>query len=641
MRRTKFLKKPPCRMPEGAGNTVIAASQILTEGDEEVLEISLFYQGRLGARYFADEENYYTWSGGRWSVCKIGNAGRMSRGEQPLKGDIWSLGREWSWATDQDKMRAFDFLDTYSMEDYETNVNDRKREAAVERKKDRIRAKMNRVPAVPQEAEVWVKQKVFPVDILFIRKGERYTNYACTACRAKSRKKAGWKHGEETVCPRCGRPVTVNSRRKEKKGTEPVVILQQCDGKWVERQFKAVCRWSGNGKETRLYEQCRAVIKKGERRGKVWYGLRQEADEYEQEFWDKNPQNKRFVPSFLWPGNLAEVLPCGGLEKSGLDVLAGNMQKINVNGFILSFGRKPWVEYLIKAGLIKMAAEIIDRYWEDIPKGMSPYARSLQGALGLDGNRVSRLKELNGGLCELRWLQYEQRKAIKISGESLCYLGRKHVGPDDCREMLEAAGSVNRMVNYMKKQGRAVRPLIITWRDYLRMAGNEGMDIRDDIVRFPRNLQAAHDRLTELGNARRDRDRLAGYASLDARIRERLSQAARYCWQDDTYLIVPAAACIELMEEGRALHHCVGRDDHYMEKMAKGESWILFLRKKENPEKPWYTIEIGMADDQIIQWYAEFDRKPDGEEVRKILRAFKKDIKGRRGRVRVPAVTTA
>ena len=100
-------------------------------------------------------------------------------------------------------------------------------------------------------------------------------------------------------------------------------------------------------------------------------------------------------------------------------------------------------------------------------------------------------------------------------------------------------------------------------------------------------------------------------------------------------MIVPAAKCKELMTEGRTLHHCVGMNDRYMNKMAAGESWILFLRKREALDTPYYTIEIDMGNDEILQWYSEYDRKPDADRIRKILNLFRRSLEKRK-RVRVP-----
>lgn len=44
----------------------------------------------------------------------------------------------------------------------------------------------------------------------------------------------------------------------------------------------------------------------------------------------------------------------------------------------------------------------------------------------------------------------------------------------------------------------------------------------------------------------------------------------------------------ELKTEGECLHHCVG---NYRDKVARGETMIFFIRKEEEPEKPYFTLE--------------------------------------------------
>jgi hypothetical protein len=186
------------------------------------------------------------------------------------------------------------------------------------------------------------------------------------------------------------------------------------------------------------------------------------------------------------------------------------------------------------------------------------------------------------------------------------------------------------MMNYMKKQKVKPSRLMITWRDYLRMAREEGYDTTDDIVRLPKDLKARHDELVEIRTARQDAEEqkrnAKKYAALNREIRNRIPDAKKYYYEDSKYMIVPAGTCEELIEEGRKLHHCVGASDIYMNRMADGTSWILFLRKKEDLEKPYYTIEIDMRTDEIKQWYSEYDRKPDQKTISKVLGTFKKNI---------------
>ena len=172
----------------------------------------------------------------------------------------------------------------------------------------------------------------------------------------------------------------------------------------------------------------------------------------------------------------------------------------------------------------------------------------------------------------------------------------------------------------------------------MKMAENEGYDITDSMIRFPRDLKLRHDQLVELGIKRRDEKRLEELKGLDIQIQHWLPEAMRYSWQDKNYLMIPARSCRDLVEEGRALHHCVGNGDTYMKKMAEGESWILFLRKKENPKTPYYTIEIDMVTDAIRQWYSKLDRQPDREVISKVLHKFKSAIGRKRVRDAIVAI---
>lgn len=642
MKRTALLREvPQCAAPDGISEDVLAVSQIVEHDGKSILNIDCFYDGTLRGRYFADvkEKCHNANVNGKWYKCSINNVARVCQGKEVLKGYTYYFEKDWNYASKADEERVRNYLGS-SISMFENNINQVKYERAYQRKCQRIDELMAAIPCIPDGVETWLDKEIFPGDHLFFKKGKR-TECTCTACGAKSWKKKPWKHGKMTTCPKCGAAVKAYSRRGEVMKREPVVVLQPYGEKWLERQCVAECRWSSEGKEIELYEEIRAIIEKGEHYGTLYYGTRRFADEFEQDWWDKNGSNKRFVSSYLYPDNLSEVLPYGGLERSGLDVIAREKVKLNINRFIINYDRWPWLEYLIKAGLFRLTADITDYYYTT--KCICPYGCSLQGALQLDGNRVNRLKRLNGGLNTLEWLQYEEEsefdgRRIKISQEALEYLNAKKVSKENCKEILQVLGSVNRMVNYLKKQKMSPNTVAQTWRDYLRMARQEGIDTTDDIVRLPKDLKTRHDQLVERINARQNAERMERekekYARLNARIQERLPDVKRYFWEDDTYMIVPAGRCEELVEEGRALHHCVGANDFYMRAMAEGQNWILFLRKKSELDKPYYTIEIDMYTDEIKQYYSAYDRQPDKEVIRKVLDKFRQSL---RKTQRIPA----
>lgn len=426
MKRAKFLRIPPSAFTNMKNKKeVIAKSRILEVDGKKVVEISLYYKKQLKARYFADKENHYAWINDKWTTCRLDNVAKMCKGLPTEKGLYYWGNKEFIWDTKEDRQRASDFLDSCDVDDYETNLSEIKRARANKRKSERIEKEMSDVPCVTEDMERWLDEKVFPGHILFSKKESKGTAYTCTACKGSGIVKEKWKHKEIVHCPKCNQVASANSRQKQKVEHAPVVILQKCNDKWVERQFKAVCRWSKEGKKIELFEQCRALIPIGKTHGKVYYGILNDADEFEQDFWDKNPAGKRFSPSYLYPGNLKEVLPCGSLERSGMDILADKGKKFYVNRYITCFHARQYWEYLAKSGLYELVTEICNGYWWGEVSTLSAKARNLKELLRVDGNRVNRMKQIDGGVNELEWLQYEQKQGIKISKESLEWLSKK------------------------------------------------------------------------------------------------------------------------------------------------------------------------------------------------------------------------
>lgn len=171
MKRTKLLKTQPCEAPRiSSEEDVICASQIVEADGEKALEISLFYKGKLRGRYFADEENHNAWIDGKWYTLRLKNVIRVCMDASPLKNDYYYCTPSTKWAAPEDKERAYDFLDTYGIEDYEVRLGARKRQKAFERKLERIDQMMADVPCVPEDAETWMENEIFPENILFFKK---------------------------------------------------------------------------------------------------------------------------------------------------------------------------------------------------------------------------------------------------------------------------------------------------------------------------------------------------------------------------------------------------------------------------------------------------------------------------------------
>ena len=68
----------------------------------------------------------------------------------------------------------------------------------------------------------------------------------------------------------------------------------------------------------------------------------------------------------------------------------------------------------------------------------------------------------------------------------------------------------------------------------------------------------------------------------------------KYSYENDKYLIVVPKTIQEIFAESLYLRLCVIREGvtRYWERVSKNDSYMMFLRKKESPEQPFYLIEV-------------------------------------------------
>lgn len=162
-----------------------------------------------------------------------------------------------------------------------------------------------------------------------------------------------------------------------------------------------------------------------------------------------------------------------------------------------------------------------------------------------------------------------------------------------------------------KEQGACSRgyvnagQIMDTWLDYLRMVEKAGM--KGKAPEFPPNLAERHQQMIELlrkedkKKKRADAEKAAAEAAkhraeINAKYPEVSARyakiAGRYAFEDETYMIVVPEGAADIVEEGRALCHCTGYTERYFGRITSGESFIFFLRKKSEPKKSWYTLEV-------------------------------------------------
>lgn len=128
------------------------------------------------------------------------------------------------------------------------------------------------------------------------------------------------------------------------------------------------------------------------------------------------------------------------------------------------------------------------------------------------------------------------------------------------------------------------------YRDFLGQCSKLEYNLHDTAICFPNDFDSMHTRLSEIIIA--DNDRLT-----NEHLKKRMSERKKLEYIGNDFMIVQPSSVSEIINEGKLLSHCVGG---YAERHAEGKLNILFLRKKSEPNKPFYTVEVS-ADFKIIQ----------------------------------------
>ena len=153
------------------------------------------------------------------------------------------------------------------------------------------------------------------------------------------------------------------------------------------------------------------------------------------------------------------------------------------------------------------------------------------------------------------------------------------------------------------------------WRDYLQAAISIGMDIKDRHVLYPRALKTEHDIVIS-------KQRFITDEKTKENFLKAVEDYKHLEYHKDDYFVRVPASTEEMLEEGRKLHHCCGR---YIDDVSRKIAFVLFLRKKADPDTPFLSMEI-LPDGTIRQVRGLNDSYvhvlPEYREINSFLNSF-------------------
>ena len=555
------------------------------------------------------------------------------------------------------------------MDVLESLINDIRSERTQKRsanRKLRLDERIQNTPPLPTDLQEWAGRNLFSDEhFLYYKRHGRYADIACSAYGHVTT--MAIKRGEsfesqfETVidppvnnspgtCPYCKALGTYKAQGKTKgvygKGKYCFVAQPYKTNGAVIRyvEIEKIYRLDTMAEERReiMLEAKESYITTEIARTYLEEGKRPQTDYYKYssytgEFWDdcnlygmnsiRISEAKVYEKSYEW-------LKGTFLQYSGAKEYSRFEPIYNLTGYLQKYVQWSQIEMLSKMGLHKIVRAMISGYSGIV---LDQNATHPEDFLRIRKERIQNLIAVEGNAGYLKIWQMERRKDLHLSEKETIFLAESSMYESDIIEVLkyttvtkfmhkiEKYAGIDIPDSFIEQQlcGHAAGVLRVTcslYIDYLHMRIQREYDLTNQIYLFPRDLQAAHDRMVLETNQekieKRNREVSERYPNIRKNYRKLRN---RYFFEDEVYLIRPARSAEEIVTEGRTLHHCVG-GDNYLDKHDTGESTILFLRLKKQPETPYITVEIRR--NTILQWYGSRDTKPDQINIEKWLKKY-------------------
>lgn len=199
-----------------------------------------------------------------------------------------------------------------------------------------------------------------------------------------------------------------------------------------------------------------------------------------------------------------------------------------------------------------------------------------------------------------KYSDYFLKLAIEKRGGKMVPGIERLLNASEVDQLPDTVGIV-KMQNYLLKQATS----FWKYRDYINMLKELDLPLNKSNV-LPKDLTEAHDKAVEALNAIKREV-----------VRTEFEERAQEMQQLETtigpYAFVIPKSADDLIQEGNALHHCVG-GMNYINQYADKKTTIIFVRPKEAPDQPKYTAEVRQG--KIVQIQGMFNTAPISDELR-------------------------
>lgn len=159
----------------------------------------------------------------------------------------------------------------------------------------------------------------------------------------------------------------------------------------------------------------------------------------------------------------------------------------------------------------------------------------------------------------------------------------------------------NKTVNYLLKQNITISE----YKHYKEQLNRYGFPL-DNSNLYPKDFRKAEDELVDISiasEARAKSDRSPMITKISKALRE-MPDIKDYIGGSTGLLVKVPETAEELIKEGKKLHNCLAT---YVDRVARGETSIFFIRRIDEPDKPFYAMEY--SNGQVRQLYTYNNKK--------------------------------
>lgn len=556
----------------------------------------------------------------------------------------WPFRKECAFFTPKDEERIQGFFrekekkGLHLLARVQSGIQQQKRMERQRLRERRVMERMEVLPPLPQGIGEWVHYNVMPAYFFYdYKKGRKMVKGTCSSC-GKEVEIAGARHNRKAACPGCGREVTMKARgrRGYLHDHKTCQVLQKTGPNEVAiRIVKCYYTYKPDDiPEKIICENARLFVKKQDAGGILcetyyksygglltnWrHGVRPVFCHWQYNF-------EADQCGHVYCGNLPKELEGTPWQYCPVKAYYGHYpEEMEMEPFLSAYLEHPKFEHLIKTGFFRLATGLAySRYQSCELDETQDRTHRLLGVMAED---VPFLRSLDPDMDILKTFQeYCQRnlkdrqklllwqRENKVERDVLKILA--HITPHRLMRYLDSQYSFLslRKTKYGAQRYSSMQDLVSEYRDYLEMCVKQKYDMRNSFVLYPKDLQKSHDkvahRIKMKADAKMRRDFKKAYHDI----------AGQMDFEMDGMKILYPATPDEIISEGNTLHHCVGG---YVDRVARKECVILFLRQCADESKSFYTIEV--REREVVQ-VRGMKNDPPTPKVKKFMEQWKKRV---------------